>query len=202
MQGFGGKLPQAQDAARKNGSKTTIGRRRLRPALRAEGGSFKQKKSPAATYFRATKALSSAQEGLTSVFGMGTGIAPPPWPPDEINSLIRPRPGNVKREGKRLSKKASKKPPRHARKEKYGQASRPISSARLCASPRLRLRPIDPVLSRGPSEGSSPLGCLVLRRASRLDAFSGYPFPAWLPSACPWQDNWHARGRSTPVLSY
>ena len=63
------------------------------------------------------------------------------------------------------------------RKEKYGQASRPISTARLCASPRLRLRPIDPVLSRGPSVGSSPMGCLVLRRASRLDAFSGYPFP-------------------------
>ena len=84
----------------------------------------------------------------------------------------------------------------------YGQGSRPISTARLCASPRLHLRPIDPVLSRGPSAGSSPVGCLVLRRASRLDAFSGYPFPAWLPSACPWQDNWHARGRSTPVLSY
>ena len=26
-------------------------------------------------------AVSSAQEGLTSVFGMGTGMAPPPWPP-------------------------------------------------------------------------------------------------------------------------
>ena len=43
------------------------------------------KKSPAATYFRAAKALSSAQESLTSVFGMGTGIASPPWPPDIKN---------------------------------------------------------------------------------------------------------------------
>ena len=43
------------------------------------------KKKPAATYFPATKAVSSAQESLTSVFGMGTGIASPPWPPAIIN---------------------------------------------------------------------------------------------------------------------
>ena len=28
-----------------------------------------------------TMAVSSALEGLTSVFGMGTGVAPPVWPP-------------------------------------------------------------------------------------------------------------------------
>ena len=38
----------------------------------------------------------------------------------------------------------------------YGQASRPISIARLCASPRLHLRPIDLVFSQGPSDGSWP----------------------------------------------
>ena len=165
---------------------------RASPSCAAGSSRFRrrqEKKSPAATYFRAAKALSSAQESLTSVFGMGTGIASPPWPPDKINRLNSSN--NWGKSGRRT-----------ARKEQYGQASRPISIARLCASPRLRLRPIDPVLSRGPSAGSSPVGCLVLRRASRLDAFSGYPFPAWLPSACPWQDNWHARGRSTPVLSY
>ena len=161
------------------------------------------KKSPAATYFRAAKALSSAQESLTSVFGMGTGIASPPWPPD-IKNNFKSEPGNLWEDAglKKLPGRRSSLRPALARKEQYGQASRPISTARLCASPRLRLQPIDPVLSRGPSAGSSPVGCLVLRRASRLDAFSGYPFPAWLPSACPWQDNWHARGRSTPVLSY
>ena len=132
------------------------------------------------------------------MFGMGTGIASPPWPPDRINKI-----NSSNNEGKNGKTSVQKKEASlRSRKEQYGQASRPISIARLCASPRLRLRPIDPVLSRGPSAGSSPVGCLVLRRASRLDAFSGYPFPAWLPSACPWQDNWHARGRSTPVLSY
>jgi hypothetical protein len=38
--------------------------------------------------------------------------------------------------------------------------------------------------------------------ASRLDAFSGYPFRTWLPSTCRWRDNWYTRGSSTSVLSY
>ena len=84
----------------------------------------------------------------------------------------------------------------------YGQASRPISTARLCASPRLHLRPIDLVFSQGASGGHFPRGSLISWRASRLDAFSGYPSRTWVPSAYPWQDNWHARGPSTPVLSY
>jgi hypothetical protein len=42
---------------------------------------------------------------------------------------------------------------------------------------------------------------LILGRASRLDAFSGYRFPTWLPSSAP-VDNWHTSGRSNPVLSY
>ena len=33
-------------------------------------------------HFPTTKAVSSALESLTSVFGMGTGIASPLWPPD------------------------------------------------------------------------------------------------------------------------
>ncbi len=58
----------------------------------------RRKKSPAATYFRATKALSSAQESLTSVFGMGTGIASPPWPPDNNNQIITSNNEGKKRE--------------------------------------------------------------------------------------------------------
>ena len=49
------------------------------PVLVVRGGGVRKEK-PAATYFPAL-AVSSAQEGLTSVFGMGTGIAPPLWPP-------------------------------------------------------------------------------------------------------------------------
>ena len=45
-------------------------------------------------------------------------------------------------------------------------------------------------------------GWLILRRASHLDAFSGYPFRTWLPNRCRWRDNWYTRGSSTSVLSY
>ena len=50
------------------------------------------------------------------------------------------------------------------------QAYRAISTGQLNVSPRLHLRPIDEVVYLGPQ------GYLVLRGASRLDAFSGYPF--------------------------
>jgi hypothetical protein len=34
-----------------------------------------------------TDAVPSALEGLTSVFGMGTGVSPPPLPPESLYSL-------------------------------------------------------------------------------------------------------------------
>ena len=49
------------------------------------------------------------------------------------------------------------------------QAYRAISTGQLNALLRLHLRPIDVVVYHGPQ------GDLVLRGASRLDAFSGYP---------------------------
>lgn len=50
------------------------------------------------------------------------------------------------------------------------QAYRAISTGQLNALLRLHLRPIDEVVYLGPQ------GYLVSRGASRLDAFSGYPF--------------------------
>ena len=49
------------------------------------------------------------------------------------------------------------------------QAYRAISTGQLNMLPCLHLRPIDVVVYHGPQ------GYLVLRGASRLDAFSGYP---------------------------
>ena len=49
------------------------------------------------------------------------------------------------------------------------QAYRAISTSQLNALPHLHLWPIDVVVFHGPQ------GYLVLRGASRLDAFSGYP---------------------------
>ena len=54
--------------------------------------------------------------------------------------------------------------------------ARAISTARLNASRRLQLRPIDLVVCEGPYRK----GELISETASRLDAFSGYPFRAWL----------------------
>ena len=56
---------------------------------------------------------------------------------------------------------------------------RAISTARLNASQRLHLQPIDVVVSHG------PLRVLIPGPASRLDAFSAYPFRAWLPCHAP-----------------
>ena len=53
---------------------------------------------------------------------------------------------------------------------------RVIRTARLRPLPILYLRPIDVMVYHGPRGG------LVLRGASRLDAFSGYPVRTWLPS--------------------
>jgi hypothetical protein len=52
---------------------------------------------------------------------------------------------------------------------------RPISTGRLHVLPRFHLRPINPVVYWGPYQ-VDPVGDLILKRASRLDAFSGYPF--------------------------
>ena len=57
--------------------------------------------------------------------------------------------------------------------EIIGQASRLISTGRLKRLPALHLRPIDVVVSNEPS-GTEVQGDLILRLASRLDAFSAY----------------------------
>ena len=49
------------------------------------------------------------------------------------------------------------------------QADRAISTGQLHGLPRFHLRPIDVVVFHGSQRD------LVLRRVSRLDAFSGYP---------------------------
>ena len=52
---------------------------------------------------------------------------------------------------------------------------RPISTGQLHTLPCFHLRPINPVVYWGPYQ-VNPVGVLILERASRLDAFSGYHF--------------------------
>ena len=55
----------------------------------------------------------------------------------------------------------------------------PISSSQLHTLPYFHLCPINLVVFKGVY--SFRMGYLILRVASRLDAFSVYPFRAWLP---------------------
>ena len=59
-----------------------------------------------------------------------------------------------------------------------------VRTGRLRRSPAVHSRPIDLVVSQEPSDAARH-GNLVLKRASRLDAFSAYPFPTWLPGDAP-----------------
>ena len=52
---------------------------------------------------------------------------------------------------------------------------RPVSTGQLRALQRFHFRPINPVVYWGPYL-VNPVGEFISRRASRLDAFSGYPF--------------------------
>jgi len=58
---------------------------------------------------------------------------------------------------------------------------RPISTRQLHTLLRFHPEPINLVFF----QGSYELGNLILRQASRLDAFSAYPFRTWLPSGAP-----------------
>ena len=62
----------------------------------------------------------------------------------------------------------------------FWSSPRPISNSQLHALRHFHLCPIDLIVFKGTYflEG---MGDLILGWASRLDAFSVYPFPAWLP---------------------
>ena len=57
----------------------------------------------------------------------------------------------------------------------YGQAGGSISTGQLNTLLRLHTQPINVVVYNGPL-GDCSQGYLILKEASRLDAFSGYPF--------------------------
>ena len=152
------------------------------------------------------------------MFGMGTGVAPPLWSPGNIYiaTLYVVHAAAGKTGGSPAS--GSDTEPGRGRlhrgiysaslsgcgrmNKKYGQASREISTGQLNTLPHLHCQPINQIISLVSSVFSKNKGYLILRGASRLDAFSSYPFRTWLPSTYPWQDNWYTRGSSIPVLSY
>ena len=104
----------------------------------------------------------SAYEGLTTVFGMGTGGTPQPSSPDhEVNSL---------REVDMLPQNCTRRA-----EEKIKSRPRPISTRQLKRLLALHTGPINPVIFRGSYSFKTMRG-LISRLVSRLDAFSVYPF--------------------------
>jgi hypothetical protein len=99
----------------------------------------------------------SARAVFTAVFGMGTGVSPPLLPPETCQVLRSPS-----------------RTPERARATRI-PSPRPISTGRLNTSPCVHLRPINLVVCQGPYP-VDPVGDLISRTASRLDAFSAYPF--------------------------
>jgi hypothetical protein len=52
------------------------------------GSSFERKSGGVLLSQAVSRQVPSAQEGLTSVFGMGTGVTPPLWPPKPVVSAL------------------------------------------------------------------------------------------------------------------
>src|SRR6201992_1698468 len=106
----------------------------------------------------------SALKGLTALFGMGRGV-----------SLSLCTTGDLR--DARWSLKTAQ--------AKYGQGNKYPSSPRTISTGRLRplldfhRRPINLVVYQG-SYSLKGMGEFISRTASRLDAFSGYPFRAYL----------------------
>ena len=107
------------------------------------------------------RAVPSAMAGLTSLFGMGRGGAPPPLPPLFVTGerfTVAPR--------MRQERDTSRR-----RNETYGPLVRVGFAVAGFAPPAYR-------------RGSLPRplnGDLISEGASRLDAFSAYHFRTWLP---------------------
>src|SRR3954451_22739587 len=81
----------------------------------------------------------SALAGLTSVFGMGTGVTLPLWPPETCcQSWVRTRAGEPV--------DASSLEDSRASTSNVQPSPRPISTGRLNTSPCLHLRPINVVV--------------------------------------------------------
>jgi hypothetical protein len=125
----------------------------------------------------ASHAVPSALKGLTSGFGMGPGVSPSPWPPKHYGDVGRPESSRRQISGARGSRP-------------YLENRTVDAKARLRveAKPLGLLVPVSYTRYRASTSGLStqssswgpyqvnPEGVLILKRASRLDAFSGYPF--------------------------
>ena len=172
-----------------------------------------------------THVVPSALQGLTTEFGMGSGVTPAAWPPETLKTVVSCQLPVVSKtlkpachsEGRRPEDSRSFAALRMTRKptdleaeksltvtkgkREYGQAARPISTGRLHTLLRFHLRPINLVVYQGPL-GTLRSGRSCLEVGFPLRCFQRLSRPNIATQHCPWRDNWHTRGSSIPVLSY
>ena len=133
---------------------------------------------------KAALSVSSALESLTSVFGMGTGMASPLESPGFVASgrgrqRLRTGHADPAGAGRDLRSRVSCQerslilsPDPWSVAEEVKPST--ISTAQLHPSPDFHMRPIKQVVYLR-SYPVKPVGNLISRRASHLDAFSAYP---------------------------
>jgi hypothetical protein len=149
-----------------------------------------KRKNPGDDLFsrKAALSVSSALESLTSVFGMGTGVASPLLSPgflrsDDVISSDPARrfaswaPSNFDRRAASNGRDGVTDP--RSAQLPMGQLLKKvkpstISTAQLHRLPDFHMPPIKQVVSLR-SYPVDPVGNLISRRASHLDAFSAYP---------------------------
>ena len=85
--------------------------------------------------------------------------------------------------------------------KKGGQASRPVSNAKLKALLPLHAHPIELVVFKW-SSGIKDPGTSYLQGGLALRCFQRLSFPDVATQRCLFRDNWNTRGQSFPVLSY
>ena len=141
-----------------------VGRRRfLEHTSRPSGGSCAEETGGVLLSRALSGQVPSALRGLTALFGMGRGVSLSPKPPEMSESSRRPL-RTAQQHITWLSRS-------------YPSSPRPISTGLLHTSLCFQIRPINLVVYQG-SYSLKGMGELISRTASRLDAFSGYPFRA------------------------
>ena len=160
-------------------------------------------------------AVPSPCQVLTSGFGMGPGVSPGPWPPQDYTRLtqdcsVMPGDGLGTGQGRGV-----------VRVMRFGTSScivrgcrdvpppgvgvcvsrRPVSTGRLHPSRGFHVRPIYHVFSMGPTEAGASRSP-YLEEGFPLRCFQRLSHPDVANRPCHWRDNRHTRGPYTPVLSY
>jgi hypothetical protein len=89
----------------------------------------------------------------------------------------------------------------HANNKHCVDKSSAISTSQLHMLPCFHIWPINPVISWGPPTRKS-VRISHLEAGFPLRCFQRLSLPDVANQPCPWQNNWHTRGQSIPVLSY